>query len=129
MRQLIERMQSLTEQFEPEGSVKHWMFILKSKITQADARQSKADRKKGIPVNIYRLGHWLKAAGEVEKALRGKEDSAEKKDLLKLKAALSKEFTPDSSPANFVKKGIDKFLSGGKPPKITAKGGTALVWK
>ncbi len=129
MRELIERLESISEEQLGLGSVGHFLMILRSKLIQADKRQEQSDIKRGIPVNIYRLGHWIGGSNNVAKAVKGREGSTEKADLLKLKAAMIREFTPDFSPVRYVAKGIDTVLKGGKPPKITGKGGAALTWK
>ena len=46
-------------------TVCNFQTLLTSKLTQHDVRESKREMKRGSP-NIYRLGHLLKAAHEVE---------------------------------------------------------------
>jgi len=111
------------------GSVAHFLMVLTSKVIQADQRQEKADIKRGISVNIYRLGHFLKAIKDVQKGVSRVMGSTEKKDLLVLKQRISRAFTPQFSPSKFVQKAIDKYLETGALPKISGKRGTKPPWE
>ena len=106
------------------GSVKHFLLVLASKITQADRREMRKGQ-----VNPNRLAHWLKAATDAGKPFASHGDSTDRDTLLKLKKSVAREFTPDFSPANYVKKAIDQFIATGKAPKLTGSAGTKLPWK
>lgn len=109
-----------------KAPVKLWLIILSGKLTQYDQRVSKAEARRGH-VNIYRLGHLLKAKQDVEKATKKIENNDDPASLKKLKAALDKYFIPGAlSPVDYVKKGIDQYIAKGTLPKYGGKGGTAL---
>jgi DNA repair exonuclease SbcCD ATPase subunit len=108
-----------------KAPVKVWLVLLSGKLTQYDQRVSKRESKRGR-VNIYRLGHLLKAKQQVEKATKRIENNDDPASLKKLKKALDKYFIPGAlSPVEFVKKGIDQYIATGKLPKYGGRGGTA----
>jgi len=107
-----------------KAPVKVWLFVLGSKLTQYDQRVSKNEAKRGN-VNIYRLGHLLKAKQEIEKSLKSILDKDDSQSLDRLKKEMDSHFT-GLSPVNFVKRSIDKYIATGKLPKISGKAGTAM---
>jgi len=127
-RAMKKKSEDLEESVAP-GSVSHFLTILTSKLTQSDQRQNQNDIKKGRSGNIYRLGHYLGAVEKIRTDMKGREASTEKADLEALKASINKRFiVSDMPPAKFVVKGIDTFLAGGKPPKLSGAAGTKGPW-
>lgn len=104
----------------PNGSVRAFLMLLNSKITQYDRRNS---RKPGYNPNA--LGHYFGASNRVEKALGEKlMDSEDPKALALLKRAIERNFiVPSFSPAKYVIKQIDKFLATGQKPSLTRRAG------
>lgn len=127
---IAQQLQEATELTEVsiagKAPVRLWLFLLSGKLTQYDQSVSKREAKRG-QVNIYRLGHLLKAKQDAEKATKSIEDNDDPASLKKLKDALDKYFIRGAlSPVDFVKKGIDKYIEKGTLPKYSGKGGTAL---
>lgn len=106
-------------------TVEVFITLLSSKITQYDMRLSKAEARRGSP-NIYRLGIMLKEVQAIRKAMSKSLDKDDPKTLQRLKARIDKSFT-GLSPADFTKKAVDKYIDKGTIPKISGKGGTALL--
>ncbi len=94
------------------GTVKVFQMILVSKLTQYDQRLEVKQP------NIYRLGHLLKAANEVEDDLRGFEDRDDNDAMALLKKSLQKRFTPHFPPVDAVLKQIDAWVTSKKFPKL-----------
>lgn len=99
------------------GTVGVFLAIVSHNLTRYDMQASAREAKRG-PVNIYRLGHLMKALGEVQgdvKALKKKDDP---ESLDKLKASLNKRFVPGFAPIKKTIKQIDAFLEKGKLPRL-----------
>ncbi len=99
------------------GTVATFLMVLKSKLTQYDKRLGDSEAKKGR-VNIYRLGHYLQAANDVEAAVKGLEQKDDAEALGALKKAMAKSFAADMPPVKATIKQIDAWLSGGKKPSL-----------
>jgi hypothetical protein len=107
---------------EGKATVRVFALVMVSKLTQYDERLSRAESKRGS-VNIYRLGHFLRAADEtlalVPKRLR---DSDSAQALHAYKSAIERKFiVSDMPPAKNVLKQIDAYLDTGKLPTIVPK--------
>jgi hypothetical protein len=98
----------------PNGTVKMFLMVLSSKITQYDKRVSVRDP------NIYRLGLLLEAHSKAEDAAKRLDilDKDDADSLGKLKALISRNFTYDFPPAKNTVKQIDAFLATGKLPSL-----------
>jgi hypothetical protein len=86
-------------------TVEKYLLVLSSKLTQYDMKESAKEMRRG-GMNIYRLGHLLKAAKSVEndvKALARREDP---EAMAKLQQSLSRHFEDGFSPARAVKRQI-----------------------
>lgn len=97
-----------------KATVRAFLAVLTSKITQYDKRVSAKER---MP-NIYRLGHLLGASQRVEERVKGVLDQDTPEALKALVSAMGREFTPDFSPVKAVKKQIEAYLSTGKMPTL-----------
>lgn len=97
-----------------EATVRAFVAVLKSKLTQHDKKVSSRER---MP-NIYRLGHLLGAAQRVEATVKGVMDQSTPEALKALEAAMDHEFERGFPPVNAVKKQIAAFLSSGKMPTL-----------
>ena len=76
----------------PENpAIRHYLILLKSKLTQYDQAQGKREAKKGR-TNIYRLSHLLKAAQDVEAAVKDILDDTSDEAKETFKKALAKSF-------------------------------------
>ncbi|NBR00428.1 MAG: hypothetical protein EBT79_10715 [Actinobacteria bacterium] len=101
-----------------DGSVGSFLTVFSGLLTQQDMRESAREQKRpGGRVNIYRLGHYLKALDAVRASVKGLESSADPKDLEALKAAASKAFLPDFPPLKALIRAVDNTIATGKPPK------------
>lgn len=112
---------------DKKATVRIFLLVLSSKITQADAAQAKRDAKRGIPPNIYSLGLMLEAVNKVEADVRSVLDNDDAESLGKLKKSIGRRFNM-VSPVKFTLKAIDKYLATGKLPSIAGKGGASPVW-
>lgn len=98
-------------------TVANFLLVLDSKLTQYDQRMSKKERHP----NIYRLGHYLKASGNVKEAVLS---IATGNELMspgvahEMVASMSHEFTPDFPPAKNVVKQLNAYLESGKQPSL-----------
>lgn len=98
-------------------TVNNFIAVLKSKLTQHDEKISRRERSP----NIYRLGHFLEAAGKVEEDVLG---AAKPGDTMTREVAevmvrsLSRHFTHDFSPAKAVVKQLNEHLDAGKNPSL-----------
>lgn len=113
---------------DKKATVQVFLYVLKSKITQADAAQMKRDLKRGIASNPYALGLMLDAAKKVENEVKAALHSDDEQDLRKLQKVLKRHFT-DVSPVKYTIKAIDKYIATGKIPKISGKGGAVPAWR
>lgn len=98
-----------------------FQLVLVSKLTQYDQKESVR-----WP-NIYRLGHLLEAAQNVEDAWRGAGyRDATPESLAVFVDALAEEFIYERgefalAPVRNVARQIDAYLATGKRPKLTAR--------
>jgi hypothetical protein len=98
----------------PDGTVKTFLMVLTSKLTQYDKRLSARDG------NIYRLSHLLKASQDIERRMAKLLDHSDQKSLETLKAAIAGEFTrPPIPPVANTLKQIDAFIATGKLPSLS----------
>jgi hypothetical protein len=100
------------------GTVSTFLMVLRSKLTQYDKRLGDNEAKRGGMPNIYRIGHYLKAAQDVEDAVKGLENKDDAESLGALKKALAKSFGTNMSPVKATIKQIDAFLDSGKKPSL-----------
>jgi hypothetical protein len=107
-----------------------FITILTSKLIASDKRQAKNEAKKGYPVNIWRLSHYMGAVSKIredldleirKKVVSGGDDKA---SLLKLIEIAKRHFTTswkgefDLSPPRNMEKQIHKWLNEGVLPKL-----------
>jgi hypothetical protein len=111
-----------------KATVQVFLMLLSSKLVQSDTAQSKRDMKRGIPTNIYALGHMLKAKDQVEADVKAVLHNDDEASLRKLQKALKHRFN-EVSPVRYTIKAIDKYIETGKIPKISGRGGAAPAWK
>lgn len=100
------------------GTVATFLMVLRSKLTQYDKRLGDSESKRGGMANIYRLGHYLKAAEDVEAAVKGMENKDDVEALGVLKKAIVQSFGANMSPVKATLKQIDAFLDSGKKPSL-----------
>jgi hypothetical protein len=96
-----------------DGTVENFLAVLSSKLTQYDERVSRRER---MP-NIYRLGHYMKALGDVRDKVAGILERSDPEALTALKAVINRHFH-DLPPTNNVLKQIDAWLASGKRPSL-----------
>jgi hypothetical protein len=122
-----EKMAEINEIKEPEkqqkkglgpGTVRNFLLVLGSKITQQDQREAKAAMKRGSPVNIYALGLLLAAKRRVDDDMRGREGASDDHSLLKLVASMRHHFIPSYPPVKNVEKQISAWLTNKKQPSL-----------
>jgi hypothetical protein len=111
-----------------KATVQVFLMVLSSKLVQSDTAQAKRDMKKGIPTNIYALGHMLKAKDQVEADVKSVLHNDDEESLRKLQKAMKHRFN-EVSPVRYTIKAIDKYIETGKIPKISGRGGAAPAWK
>ena len=123
----VERLHEVANK-DKKATVQVFLYVLKSKIVQADQAQMKRDLKRGMASNPYALGLMLDAASKVEKEVHGVLHKDDEESLRKLQKAIKNRFN-DVSPVRYTVKAIDKYLATGKIPKISGKAGAAPAWK
>lgn len=102
-------------------TIEHWLFILRSKLTQYDMATSKREAVRGR-VNTYRLGLLFGAADRVQEDLASALHRDDAESLKKLRASIQKRFiVSDMPPARNVLKQIDAYEQTGKLPSILAR--------
>ncbi len=95
-------------------TVRTYLALLTSELTQYDAKLCEGERKKGRTSNIYRLGHYLQATHGLE-ALSASLDLDTHEALSSLAAALCVAFTadrgePDLAPVRKIYRQISAVL-------------------
>jgi len=102
-------------------TVCNFQTLLTSKLTQHDVRESRREMKRGSP-NIYRLGHLLKAAQEVESDVARVVPNCNvvmtPEIAAAMRAALRRRFNPGFRPVENVEKQINAFLTTGQEPSL-----------
>jgi hypothetical protein len=96
-----------------EGTVRAFLILLTSKLTQYDMRLSAKDG------NIYRLGHLLNAANKVHNDVKSYLERDDAEAMSALKASLGDRFLDGFSPVKAVIKAINAWLTDKKFPKLT----------
>ena len=114
------RLESTLSESMADGSVKAFLMVLRSKLTQYDKKLIDKEMQRGGRGNIYRLGHYLEAADRVEQDLRSNLDKEDSATMEKLKTSLQFRFSPDFPPVKNVLKQIEAWEAKGKKPSITA---------
>lgn len=102
------------------ATVDLFLMILSSELTQYDKRLQSREP------NIYRLGHFFKAADRAKERLKGKGDSDDPADLELLKKALTKSFAADFPPVRRVIKKIDEYVEQGLEPMLGRRKGRKI---
>lgn len=110
-----------------QATVRAFLAVLDSKITQWDQKETARVRKRGGSPNIYALGLLLGAAGKVKDAFRSKLESSDPKDLESLKAAINRAFNPGFPPAKNTIKQIQAYLDTGKMPSLVRKSAAEMA--
>lgn len=87
-------------------TVAKYLLVLSSKLTQYDVRESAKEMRRGGGMNIYRLGHLLKAAHRVENDVKTVVHREDGEALAKLQRSLSKYFEDGFAPVRAVKRQI-----------------------
>ena len=102
-------------------TVCNFQTLLTSKLTQHDVRESKREMKRGSP-NIYRIGHLLKAAHEVEADVARSVPNCNvvmtPEIAATMRAALRRRFNSGFRPVENVEKQINAFLTTGQEPSL-----------
>jgi hypothetical protein len=98
-----------------DGTVKSFLFVLRSKLTQQDMK----DEKKNP--NPYRLGLLFQAATKVEDMVKPYLDRDDEEAMDKLEAALKRNFNPGFPPLNNLLRQIKAWKENKKTPSITAR--------
>lgn len=101
----------------PDGTVKTFLAVASSKLTQYDERLQKRQP------NIYRLGHYFGALEKVEADVSRHKNDDSPEALEALRQSLLRRFTSrggksDLPPIRNVIKQIDAFLESGKLPSL-----------
>lgn len=113
---LVTEARSLVEAL-PSGTVEMFLHVLTSKLTQYDQQLGRREAQKGR-VNIYRLGHYLKAKQTIEDGVQDILHKDDGESLNRLKQAIAKNFDAGLPPVKAVLKQIDKFAADGKLPSL-----------
>lgn len=100
------------------GTVETFLMVLRSKLTQYDKRLGSGESKRGGMPNIYRLGHYLKAAQDVEDAVSSIKTKDDPESLQSLKRAITQSFGASMSPVKATLKQIDDYIASGKKPTL-----------
>lgn len=95
------------------GTVAVFLQVASHELTKYDKRLQKRQP------NMYRLGHYLGALGEVRSDMRGFETRDDEEALKKLKKAFGRRFS-SLPPIDRTVKMIDQFLKSGKYPRIAS---------
>jgi len=90
-----------------ECTVEKYVAVLVSKVTQLDQKLSVREARHGR-VNIYRLGHYLKATQKVERAVASVKHRSDLNAILKLLDAVGDAFERDFPPARNLARQIEK---------------------
>jgi hypothetical protein len=89
------RMTPLIERLLSEGpanpTLRDYLTLLSSKLTQYDVATGKRESKRGSP-NIYRLGHLLKASQQVQDRVKTMLDDTSPEARAAFEKALAAEF-------------------------------------
>lgn len=95
-----------------------FLTILQHKLIKQDERENKKH------YNLYRIGHYLKAFGDIREDVEGLEDRDDSEALTLLKISMAKRFTsdwdgvPTFSPTKYVWKHVNLWLEQGKLPRL-----------
>jgi len=100
------------------GTVETFLMVLRSKLTQYDKRLGSGESKRGGMPNIYRIGHYLKAAQDVEDAVSSIKTKDDPESLQSLKRAIAQSFGATMPPAKATLKQIDDYIASGKKPTL-----------
>jgi hypothetical protein len=102
----------------PDATVKSFLMVLVSKITQQDKKEYDKEVSRGGRGNIYRLGLLLEAKTKVEDTLSaylGRDDS---EAMEALKKALKKNFNDNFPPLKNLLKQIAAWETKKKKPSL-----------
>lgn len=116
--QLAEAIEDQLVEALPDGTVKTFLMVLRSAITQWDVAESaKAAKRRGGFHSPYALSLMLGAAEKVERDVTSVLSSSSPEDLARLKASIEHNFTKQRWRDGVLKK-IDDFVSSGKLPSL-----------
>jgi hypothetical protein len=90
-----------------------FLTVLKSKLVQHDEKENRKH------FNLYRLGHYLRAAEGVQAKVKARIDKSDAASFERLKAAIAEHFTLPFSPASATIRQIDAYMATGKAPSLT----------
>lgn len=93
------------------GTVRAFIEVASSKLTQYD------QRLEAKQPNMYRLGHYLKALGNVREDVQDVMDDASPEALGRLRASFARRFN-NLPPIVATIKQIDQYLTTGKLPRL-----------
>jgi len=108
---LPKKSRKAKEQGKPD--LGFWMMYFTGKLTAFDEKLSARERTP----NIYRMGHYLKAAQKAEAYVKNLKGSTNDAALEKFRKALKREFESDFPPLKSMDKAIDKYFMTRKRPK------------
>lgn len=102
------------------ATIKTFLAVLSSKLTQQDKKEYARETARGGNGNIYRLGLLFEALSKVEDAVRPYLDKDDEEAMEALKKAIQKNFHADYPPVKNVLKQIDAWVTKKKYPSIVA---------
>lgn len=121
-----------------DASVRSFVAVLSGLLTKYDRQESAREMKRGIPTNIYRLGHLLGAAEKVEADMKPFMKRDDTEAMAALRVSLGKHFAEGFRPIRAMLRAIDAWEQKGQFPKygaseVTAQGapfdGTELAFE
>jgi hypothetical protein len=102
----------------PDATVKTFLGVLASKITQQDKKEYEKEVARGGRGNIYRLGLLLEAKGKVEDAVSAYLGRDDAEAMEALKKALKRNFNDNFPPLKNLLKQIEAWESKKKKPSL-----------
>lgn len=97
----------------PAATVGTFLTVLKSKLVQQDEKENRKH------FNLYRLGHYLRAAENVQAKVKNRLDKSDTASFERLKMAIAEHFTLPFAPASATIRQIDAYMATGKRPSLT----------
>ncbi len=104
--------------FLPSATVKMFLHVLTSKLTQQDKKETEQELKRSGRSNIYRLGLLFEAAEKVEHEVAKYLERDDPEAMEVLKAALQKNFNSNFPPLKNMLKQIEAWTTRGKKPSL-----------
>jgi hypothetical protein len=98
------------------GTVQAFMEVLKSRLIQYDQFLEKRG-----DINMYRIGHWLKAANEIDKKAKKLYKLDDETSIMQFKKIIAQHLFDDMPPVKAVHKQMKKWIEHGIYPSLTGR--------